>query len=120
MVDQALSGQEAAGVRKDEMEAVVKVFLLGVHRTGSEDLRDMLRKVSDPLLEHIVKNMDTISLSPVLGKIGQFFVIEWCYRNDYLMDDWSWEWEGRDGGKANFLPRMPLDSVPLPQRDRPQ
>ncbi len=113
----ALSGGGRSLLRKEEGEALASLCMMPVHRTGDENPREMLRCLSDPLLEHLVKNVESMKSNPALGRVGQFFVIEWCFRNDHLTEDWKWEWETKDRGKLNYSPRIPLEMVPLPRPD---
>lgn len=105
MPDQSVSG---------EVEAVLGLCMLGVHRTGSEDPRRMAAAVSGKLLEHLVRNVKRMRAVPAMGMAAQFLVLEWCFRNGHLEEDWRWEWEGTDGGKIHFRARIPLESIAIP------
>lgn len=108
----------SAGGGAPESEAVVKMFMFGFSRTGEEDPKALAREIQGPLLEHLVKNMSRLSSAmPNLAKVGQILVIEWCWRNDYLLEDWKWVWRGKDGGDIMCLPRVPLSMIPIPKPD---
>jgi hypothetical protein len=98
----------------EEVDSVIRLCLLGVHRTGAEDPRALAKAVSDPLLEHLVKNVRKTREVPAMAKASQFFVIEWCHRNGHLEEDWKWEWEGADGGRILYRSRIPLESIAMP------
>ncbi len=98
----------------DEMKAVTAVCMMGVYRTGSEDPRAMLRAVSGPMIEHLTKNLRRARENRALAKVSQFFLIEWCFRNGYLEEDWRWEWVTRDEGRMHFRSTMPLEMIPIP------
>jgi len=107
-------GSEASA---GEVEALTSVCMMGVHRRGDEDPRAELRKVSAPIIEHLVKNLKRAASNRALAKVSQFFVIEWCWRNDYLEEDWRWEWVNKHEGQLHFRPRIPLEMVPIPSED---
>lgn len=102
---------------RQETEAVIQVFLFGFVRTGSENPKSMMGPITDQLLEHLVKNLPSLSSVPNLAKVGQFFLIEWCWRNGHLLEDWRWEWRDRNSGDLRFLPRVPLSMIPIPRPD---
>lgn len=112
MVSQLL--EEGGSSSAEEVQAVTSVCMMGVFRTGSEDPRAELRKVSDPLILHLVKNLHRARESKPLAKVSQFFLIEWCFRNGYLEEDWRWEWVSRDEGRMHVKPTMPLEMIPVP------
>lgn len=97
-----------------EIEAVASLCMMGVYRTGSEDPRSTLRSISDPLLLHLVKSLRKARDNRALAKVSQFFLIEWCYRNGYLEEDWRWEWKGANEGELHYRASIPLDMVPVP------
>lgn len=101
-------------VSDTEMNALTGICMMGVAVNGTEDPRTLMRDVTDPLLEHIVKNRDGIKKNPVLGKVHQLFLIEWCYRNGHLKGDWAWRWEGPKEGKLFYKPKTPLEKVKFP------
>lgn len=105
---------EGSGTSPEEVESVVSLCLLGVHRTGQEDPRAMARAVSDPVLEHLVRRSRKARGIPALAKAFQFLIMEWCFRNGYLHEDWLWEWDGANEGQIKFSARMPLAMIPIP------
>jgi hypothetical protein len=104
-------GSEAA---PGEIEAVTAVCMMGVYRSGTEDPRAELRKVSATLIDHLVRNLRKASDSKPLQKVSQFFLMEWCWRNEYLEEDWRWEWVNKNEGRMHFRSRVPLDMIPIP------
>ncbi len=105
---------DGGGGTSDEVEAVTAVCTMGVFRRGTEDPRALLRRVSDPLILHLVKNLAKAKESKPLAKVSQFFLIEWCYRNGYLEEDWRWEWVNPNEGRMHIKPTMPLEMIPIP------
>jgi hypothetical protein len=112
MISQLLP--EGSGCGPGEVEALTTVCMMGVYRSGTEDPRSELRKVSTPVIEHLVKNLSKATGNRALQKVSQFFVMEWCWRNDYLEEDWLWEWSGKDEGRMHFRPRIPWQMIPIP------
>lgn len=115
--DQMEKAMRAVGGNPDS-EAVVKMFMLGFVRTGEEDPRAIAREIPGPMLEHLVRNLPRLSAAvPNLAKVGQILVIEWCWRNDYLLEDWKWVWRDKHNGDIACLPRLPLSMIPIPRPD---
>ena len=102
------------GSNPKEIEAVTAVCMMGVYRSGTEDPKAMLRGVSDPLIEHLVKNLKKARENRALAKVSQFFLLEWCHRNGYLEEDWRWEWVNKNEGRLVFKTSIPLDMIPIP------
>ncbi len=97
-----------------EIEAVTAVCMMGVYRAGTEDPKAMLRPVSDPLIEHLVKSLGKARENRSLAKVSQFFLMEWCFRNGYMEDDWRWEWADKNEGRIVYRMRLPLEMIPIP------
>lgn len=97
-----------------EIEAITAVCMMGVYRNGTEDPRAMLRQVSDPMIEHLVRSLKKARENRSLAKVSQFFLMEWCHRNGYMEEDWRWEWEGKNEGRIVFKTRIPLEMIPIP------
>lgn len=116
-LEQLLKGAGGPEASRHETEAVVQVFLFGFVRSGCENPKSMMGPISDALLEHLVKNLGAVSSIPNLAKVGQFFIMEWCWRNGHLVEDWRWEWKDKNSGDLKFLPRVPLSMIPIPKPD---
>ena len=97
-----------------EMEAVTAVCMMGVYRSGTEDPRAMLRAVSDPMIEHLAKNLKKARENRSLAKVAQFFLLEWCFRNGYMEEDWRWEWVNKNEGRIVYKTNIPLEMIPVP------
>lgn len=97
-----------------EVEAVTAICMMGVYRNGTEDPKAVLRAVSDPLIEHLVRGLKKARENRSLAKVSQFFLMEWCFRNGYMEEDWRWEWVTKDEGRIVFKMRMPLEMIPIP------
>jgi hypothetical protein len=114
ILHQTLSKSLTPNISNSDIEPVVQLCLFSFYRSGQEDPYDLTKKIPSPLLEHLIKNINSLTENSTLSKITQFLLIEWCWRNDYLNDDWQWEWVGKNEGTIHFNPRIPLNSIPLP------
>lgn len=99
-----------------EIDALMQICVMGLLPTGDEEPRELMRRLSDNILNHLICHLQAIQQNPIIGKIGQFFLIEWCYRNDNLNGDWKWQWDGPNEGHVSFDPKIPLDQVVLPKQ----
>jgi hypothetical protein len=99
-----------------EIDSLMQICVMGILPTGDEEPRELMRRLSDNVLDHLISHLQAIKQSPIVGKIGQFFLIEWCYRNDYLNGDWKWQWDSPNEGHVSFDPKIPLDQVVLPKQ----
>ena len=105
---------EGDPVPEAEVDSLTQLCMMGVSVTGTENPREFLRAVSDRLLDYIVQNREEIKKNPVIGKIHQFFLIEWCYRNGHLDGDWAWKWKSPSEGDLFYKPKVPLERVRFP------
>ena len=108
-------GDGGNGLDDVETEAVAQLCMMAFIPTGEEDPRELLRQMSDRLVDHVVTQLEKVKGHPVVGKICQFFLIEWCYRNGHLNGDWIWQWDGPGQGKLHYDPKVPLSMIALPQ-----
>jgi hypothetical protein len=99
-----------------EVDSLMQICVMGMIPTGDEEPRELMRRLSDNMLDHLISHLQVIKQNPIIGKIGQFFLIEWCYRNDYLNGDWKWYWDNPNEGHVSFDPKIPLDQVVLPEQ----
>jgi hypothetical protein len=97
-----------------EIDALSQLCMMSMIPTGEEDPKTLMRSISDPLVNHLIFKFDEIQKDPVLGKIAQFFLIEWCHRNDHLNGDWAWKWDGPNEGHVSYNSKTPLEDVVLP------
>lgn len=107
-------GPKGSSPGGQEMDALKQLFMMAFVPTGKEDPRAILSGMSDGLIEHVTSRLEEAKKNPVVAQIGQFFLIEWCYRNGYLNGDWIWSWSGTKKGQLHYDPRIPLNMVPLP------
>lgn len=97
-----------------EIDALSQLCIMGVMPSGEEEPRKLLSQLSDPLLDHLISHLNVMKANPITGKICQFFLVEWCYRNGYLTDDWIWQWDNPNEGHVAYNSRVPLDQIALP------
>ena len=83
--------------------------------TGKENPRELMASIGDGVLRHLVAFREAVAANPALKGLSQFFLVEWCYRNGHMEEDWIWSWDGKDGGSIFFKPKTPLDQVELPR-----
>jgi hypothetical protein len=107
-------GPKGGGLEASEMEALSQLLMMAFVPTGQENPRELLSRMSDGFVNHVVSRLDEAKKNPVVGQISQFFLIEWCYRNGHLNGDWMWKWEGAKKGDLHYNPRVPLSMIPLP------
>lgn len=99
-----------------EVAALTKLYMIGSNIiSGDENPRECMREISDQFLNYIIKHKKEIS---IMEKIGSFFVIEWCFRNNYLNEDWKWEWQSSDEGKLHYNPKIPISEITFPYIDQ--
>lgn len=99
-----------------EIDALMQICVMGLIPTGDEEPRELMRRLSDDVLDHLISHLQAIKKNPIIGKVGQFFLIEWCYRNEYLNGDWKWQWDSPNEGHVSLDPKIPLDQVVLPKQ----
>jgi len=99
-----------------EVDALMQICVMGMMPIGDEEPRELMRRLSDNMLDHLISHLNIIKQNPIIGKIGQFFLIEWCYRNDHLNGDWRWDWDNPNEGHVSFDPKIPLDQIVLPKQ----
>lgn len=108
-VKQSLPGLE---MNEQELDALVQLCSMSASPTGKEDPRALLRLLSDPMIDTVVSSHKKMAANPILGRLCQFFTIEWCWRHKHLEEDWNWQWDNSTGGKLNFRATKPLHEIP--------
>jgi hypothetical protein len=119
----AVLGAVAAAVRRmmpgeaqaADVEGVSALCAMALVPTGEEDPRAICSGLSDRVVTFFVSRMDELSSNPTVGPIAKILMIEWLWRNDFLLEDWIWEWTGESSGTARFNERVPLSQIPLPR-----
>jgi len=106
-------------VPSKEVDALAQLCMMSVVPTGKEDPKALMRTVSDPILEHFITKFKKFSEDQVIGKVSQFFLIEWCYRSDHLEGDWAWQWDSPNEGHVSYNSKIPLEEITLPVEELP-
>jgi len=103
-------GAEGSGVPAAEAEALTDICMMGIGVSGKENPREMARLVSDGTLDGIVGNHEAVRRNPVVGRVFQIFLVEWCYRKGHLECDWAWKWASAGEGSLFYKSGgVPLD-----------
>ncbi len=71
-------------VPSEEVDALTQLCVMSMIPTGEEDPKVLIRTISKSIIDHLMSEFDQLKVDPVIGKIAQFFLIEWCYRNDHF------------------------------------
>lgn len=112
-----LNETETKTVQESDISSLTNLCLMSVNPTGNEDPRELCSKISDEFLNTIILNKDKYLLNPTTKKILPILVIEWCYRKDYLLSDWKWEWKGKQG-ELRYLSKVPIEKINFPVKDK--
>jgi hypothetical protein len=83
-----------------DLDCLVQILVMASFTTGEEDVKSMIRPLSDKTLSYLFK------LSQKSGPLTQFkclFSIERHWRDGNLEKDWRWEWETKADGKLRYL-----------------
>jgi hypothetical protein len=97
-----------------EVDALTQLCVMSMIPTGKEDPKALMRTISESIIDHLMSKFAELSVDPVVGKIAQFFLIEWCYRNDHLNGDWAWRWDSPNEGHVSYNSKVPLEEIALP------
>lgn len=102
-------------ISNQETESLIALCLMNFGSVGTENPRLLCSNLSDTLLDHIISHLNEIKENnQVFKSIIQILIIEWCYRNDYLEEDWKWEWTEPTVGQLHYRSKIPLNCIPLP------
>jgi hypothetical protein len=100
---------------EQDIQLMVELCMMAAASTGKEQPRDLLKLASDDLVEQMVKRIPTVKSNRLIAPICQFFVLEWCFRNSHLEEDWTWLWDSPNEGHVSYRSKIPLDQIPLPE-----
>jgi hypothetical protein len=103
--------KSGSGLSMEEADALTNICLMGVSVRGNENPREMIRSVSDGVLDRIVQNHAANNANPIIGKVFSIFFVEWCYRREYLEHDWAWKWKGPSQGDLYYKSKRPLEQI---------
>ncbi len=95
----------------EDVSSITKLCTMSAFPEGNEDLKTIVRKLSNKFIDDMMSKFQSMISDPILAPISQFILIEWCYRHDYLNDDWRWEWNSKNEGVLNFSSKISLDQA---------
>ena len=98
-------------VKDADMDAIAQLCALASVPMGDEDPHALTRSMSDKMLDEIIGNFARFERNSVFAPVSQFFFIEWCYRNGYLVQDWKWDWDSADEGHVTYKSICPIDDI---------
>jgi hypothetical protein len=104
-----------ANVPTDEGANISALIALFFNPSPESDPREIMRRISDALVEYMVKHRSKMPDHPMMKMIFQLFLIEWCFRNGHMEEDWKWEWDaGGKRGEAKMNMKVPINKISLP------
>lgn len=107
----ALEGVLPSGSATDsEVDAIAQICVMGMVPTGDEDPKAIIEGVSDETIAKIACRIKSFGRNPVIGRVAQFFVVEWGLRNGHV-EEWRWTWDGPAEGRMTYRPSKPLNEL---------
>lgn len=107
----ALDGIFPKGSAKDsEIDAIAQICVMGMVPTGEENPKKILELVSNETITKMASQVKTFGKHPVIGRVAQFFVIEWGLRNGHI-EEWRWVWDGPNEGRMSYRPSKPINEL---------
>ncbi len=94
-----LSSMDAS---EEESIILAELCTMAAAPIGSEDPHSMMRSLTDQTVFAGAKKYIQIKDQPLVNRVGQFFFMEWCYRNGHLEEDWKWQWDTINEGQLLF------------------
>jgi hypothetical protein len=95
----------------DDVDRVTRICVMAAVPTGEEDPHELLRGMSDNLINAFATNLAALQKNPVSGPVAQLFFMEWCWRHGHLHDDWKWKWDTTNEGHVSYNSKEPLDKL---------
>ena len=96
-----------------DMDRLAQLCSMSTVPTGDEDVKSLVRPLSDLIVNSIVIAAKTSITNPILGRLVKIFYIEWCFRHGKLQEDWRWEWKSPSEGQLHYLAVEPLEGLNL-------
>jgi hypothetical protein len=107
----ALDGMLPRGSAADsEIDAIAQICVMGMIPTGEEDPKEILGSVSDETIAKMASGIKLFGRNPVIGKVAQFFIVEWGLRNGHV-EEWRWTWDGPSEGRMSYRPSKSLNEL---------
>jgi len=93
-----------------EIDAIAQLCVMGMIPTGEEDPKQILGRVSDGTLGRVVAGIKSFAKNPVIGRVAQFFVVEWSVRTGHVAE-WRWTWDSPSEGRMSYRPSRPMSEL---------
>jgi hypothetical protein len=98
-------------VTEGEMDCLAQLCAMSTVPTGEENPKELLRPLSDKIIDAVVLTAKTSISNPILVRLVKIFCIEWCYRHGHLHEDWKWEWKNAQEGQVHYRAIKPLNEI---------
>jgi hypothetical protein len=78
---------------------------------GNEDPHDLVKKMSDDIINQIIERKPQLENHPMVGCICQLCDIERHYRDGHLNEDWIWKWDSSTSGHISYKTKEHMTSI---------
>ena len=93
------------------MDYLAQLCAMSTVPTGDEDPKALMRPLPNIIIDAVVTSAKTSISNPILNRLVQIFCVEWCFRHDYLYEDWRWEWNNALEGQIHYHAKKPLNEI---------
>lgn len=100
-----------ANFESRDWDSIEKLLSLATCPSGREEPHMWLRSMSSQALDQLYCKLESFQKHQTFQMVSQFFLIEWCYRNEYLDSDWKWVWDTNRDGHVKYKSKFSLDSL---------
>lgn len=111
IVKHAMQGVMPKSISASDTDLITKLCVMASIPTGKEDHRELLRGMSDDTINLFISNLESVKKNPIGAPVAQFFLLEWCWRNDHFYADWKWEWDNVTEGHASYNSKEPFEKL---------
>jgi hypothetical protein len=111
MIQYAVQSVLQTDVASSDMDLITRLCVMAAVPTGEENPHELLRRISDNVINAFATNLDTLQKNPMSAPVAQLFFMEWCFRRGYLNADWRWEWDTADEGHVSYSSKEPLEQL---------
>jgi len=107
----AMTGMLPKGSIPDsEIDAITQLCVMGMIPEGDEDPKQILQRVSDRTLGRVAAGIKSFAKNPVIGRVAQFFIVEWGVRAGHVAE-WRWTWDSPSEGRMSYRPSRPMSEL---------
>lgn len=86
-----------------DIEALSELSVMRVYPTGKEDVKGIMRAVSNPTLNKMANLSRDQMDDPITGHFFHFIYLEWCFRNGLMCNDWEFTWVNEKEGNVKYV-----------------